>query len=274
MRRFEIVHTTRFEYSAPISETVMEVRLQPPDGHGQRGLGFKLEVSPRVEVHSFQDGYGNLSHYFNLLRDHQRLRVTSRSLVETGRGDGQGPGRDSGLVQDFLRYRPPVLDVPAVRRLAHPFSPTDLGSGPAVEAALDELTIAISRDFTYDPAVTTVYSAVDEVLRLRAGVCQDFAHLFLATARALGIPARYVSGYIYVPGEGGVTVGASHAWAEAWIPGRGWLGYDATHPIRASENHVRVAVGRDYRDAAPTRGVYVGAATGTMDVSVRTRLVG
>jgi len=274
VQRFEIVHTTRFEYSAPISETVMELRLKPPDGQGQRCLDFKLEVSPRVELRRFQDGYGNLAHYFNLLRDHERLRVTSHSLVETGAGDGKGPGRGGGLVEDFLRFRSPVLDVPAVRRLARPFSLTDLESGPAVEAALDALTVAISRDFTYDPAVTTVYSAVDEVLRLRAGVCQDFAHLFLAAARALGVPARYVSGYIYVPGEGGVTVGASHAWAEAWIPGRGWLGYDATHPIRASENHVRVAVGRDYRDAAPTRGVYVGAASGTMQVNVRTRLVG
>ena len=87
----------------------------------------------------------------------------------------------------------------------------------------------------------------------------------------MGVPARYVSGYIHVPGPGGVMEGASHAWAEAWVPGAGWVGFDATHPVRAGENHVRVAVGRDYRDAAPTRGVYVGIATGTMSVNVRTR---
>ena len=268
---FEIAHETRFEYTAPISETVMEMRLRPLDGAGQRCLEFHLEVEPRVRLGSYRDGYGNQVHYFNLLRDHRRLRVSSHSVVETG--GGARPRRDD-LVVDFLRYRSPVVDVPGVRKLAARHRPP-AGAGPvAVEAALDALTLAISRDFVYDPAVTNVYSAVDEVLELRAGVCQDFAHLFIAATRALGVPARYVSGYIYVAGESGITEGASHAWAEAWVRGRGWLGYDATHPIRAGANHVRVAVGRDYRDAAPTRGVYVGAATGTMDVSVRTRPLG
>jgi transglutaminase-like putative cysteine protease len=118
--------------------------------------------------------------------------------------------------------------------------------------------------------VTNVYTAVDDVLALRAGVCQDFAHLFIAAARAMGVPARYVSGYIHFPGERGATT-ASHAWAEGWVPGRGWVGYDATRPVRVTENHVRLAVGRDYSDAAPTRGIYVGSATGAMEVSVRTR---
>jgi transglutaminase-like putative cysteine protease len=88
----------------------------------------------------------------------------------------------------------------------------------------------------------------------------------------MGVPARYVSGYIHDP-RGKRVTGASHAWGEAWVPGRGWVGYDATHPVRITENHVRIAVGRDYGDAAPTRGVYVGSATGTMDVKVRTRQV-
>jgi transglutaminase-like putative cysteine protease len=148
----------------------------------------------------------------------------------------------------------------------------DPGSGAAVEDALDKLTLTISREFTYDRAVTDVYSAVDEVLELRAGVCQDFAHLLIAAARAMGVPARYVSGYIHVAGGEGAA-SASHAWAEAWVPGRGWVGFDATHPVRTSEHHVRLAVGRDYSDAAPTRGIYVGSATGTMEVSVKTRAI-
>ena len=269
MTRFEIVHDTRFEYTASIAETVMEMRLRPLDGGGQRCLDFHLEIEPRVRLRSYRDGYGNHVHYFNLLRAHPRLRVSSRSLVETGMRVRREADAEA-LFLDFLRSRPPAGDVPGVRRLAHAHQPS--GTEPlAVERALDGLALAISRDFLYDPAVTNVYSAVEEVLELRAGVCQDFAHLFIATARAMGVPARYVSGYIYVPGAGGVTEGASHAWAEAWVSGKGWLGYDATHPIRAGANHVRVAVGRDYRDAAPTRGVYVGSATGTMEVSVRTR---
>src|SRR6266567_4040243 len=267
--RLEIVHSTHYHYTGPIAESVMEVRLQPMDGSGQRCVAFALDIGSGIDARSYVDGYGNKVHYFNLVRPHTRLSITSRSTVETG----LPPEGDAGeeLVHDFLRFRSPVKDIQGVRDLAREHSIADPGSAESIEAALDGLTLAISRDFEYNRAVTNVYSAVDEVLELRAGVCQDFAHLFIATARALGVPARYVSGYIYVAGESGITEGASHAWAEAWVRGRGWLGYDATHPIRAGANHVRVAIGRDYRDAAPTCGVYVGVATGTMDVSVRTR---
>ena len=143
----------------------------------------------------------------------------------------------------------------------------------AVEHALDELTETIAREFTYDRTVTNVYSAVDEVLELRAGVCQDFAHLFVAAARVMGVPARYVSGYIHLPKWGQEATTASHAWAEAWVAGRGWIGFDATHPVRTGPHHVRLAVGRDYTDAAPTRGVYVGSAGSAMTISVKTRSV-
>lgn len=268
--KLEIVHSTRYRYTGPIAETVMEVRLQPMDGGGQRCLEFELAVSSGIQPRSYRDGYGNNVHYFNLVRPHRRLIVTSRSIVETAGEPDPEPGED--LVEDFLRFRSPVKDVPGIRELARRFRIADANSGPAVERALDELTLAISREFAYDRAATSVYSAVDEVLALRAGVCQDFAHLFIAVARAMGVPARYVSGYIHLAGDRGATT-ASHAWAEGWVPGRGWVGYDATRPVRASERHVRLAVGRDYSDAAPTRGVYVGSATGTMNVKVRTREV-
>jgi transglutaminase-like putative cysteine protease len=264
--KLEIVHATRYRYSGPIAETVMEVRLRPMDGNGQRCLEFDLEISSGIEPRAYRDGYGNNVHYFNVVRPHASLSVTSRSVVETGGKLDADPGED--LVQDFLRFRSPVKDAPGIRELAslHPIA--DPSSGRSVEQALDELTLAISREFTYDRAVTTVYSSVDEVLALRAGVCQDFAHLFIAVARTMGVPTRYVSGYIHAPGA---ATTASHAWGEAWVPGRGWVGYDATHPVRAAEHHVRLAVGRDYSDAAPTRGIYVGSASGAMDVSVRTR---
>src|SRR5207253_9727188 len=214
--------------------------------------------------------YGNHVHYFNLVRPHSGLSVISRSTVETG----LGPEEDAGeqLVQDFLRFRSPVKDVEGVRELARRHAIADHSSPAAVEQALDELTTSLSREFTYDKKMTNVYSAVDDVLALRAGVCQEFAHLFIAVARALGVPARYVSGYIHFPGEKTATT-ASHAWAEAWVAGRGWIGFDATHPVRTTQHHVRLAVGRDYTDAAPTRGVYVGSATGTMAISVKTQAV-
>lgn len=268
--RLEIVHSTRYRYTGPIAETVMEVRLRPMDGNGQRCLDFTLKVSSGIEPQTYRDGYGNNVHYFNFVRPHSKLSITSTSVVETGGEPDADPGED--LVLDFLRFRPPVKDVPGVREMASRFPIADRLSDGAVVEALDGLTLAINRDFTYDLAVTNVYSAVDDVLALRAGVCQDFAHLFIAVARAMGVPARYVSGYIHIPGEKGATT-ASHAWAEAWVPGKGWIGYDATRPIRTTENHVRLAVGRDYTDAAPTRGIYVGSATGSMDVRVRTRQI-
>jgi transglutaminase-like putative cysteine protease len=266
--RLEIVHTTRYRYSGPIAETVMEVRLRPMDGNGQRCLEFDLEISSGIQPRAYRDGYGNNVHYFNLVRPHASLSVTGRSVVETGGVLDADPGED--LVQDFLRFRSPVKDAPGIRELASRHQIADPSSGHSVEQALDELTLAISREFTYDRAVTNVYSAVDEVLALRAGVCQDFAHLFIAVARTMGVPARYVSGYIHATGA---ATTASHAWGEAWVPGRGWVGYDATHPVRTGEHHVRLVVGRDYTDAAPTRGIYVGSAGGTMEVTVRTREV-
>jgi transglutaminase-like putative cysteine protease len=265
--RIEIVHSTHFRYTGPIAESVMEVRLRPMDGVGQRCLDFSLDLSSGIKPRSYTDGYGNHVHYFNLVKPHTRLSITSRSAVETGLvGDKQG----EELVQDFLRFRSPVKDVPGVRRLAEDHAIANPASPEAIEQALDGLTMAISRDFEYNRAVTNVYSAVDEVLELRAGVCQDFAHLFIAVARAMGVPARYVSGYIHFPDEKGAAT-ASHAWGEAWVPGKGWIGYDATRPVRTSQHHVRVAVGRDYSDAAPTRGIYVGSASGAMNVRVRTR---
>ncbi len=251
--KLDIMHSTRYRYSGAIAETVMEVRLRPMDGNGQRCMDFKLELSHGVKARTYVDGFGNHVHYFNLVRPHSGLSVISRSTVETGLEPDSETGEE--LVQDFLRFRSPVKEIDGVRELArrHAF---DLASPDAVEQALNGLTLTISREFTYDRTVTNVYSSVDDVLALRAGVCQDFAHLFIAVA------------YIHSPGEKIGT--ASHAWAEAWVAGRGWIGFDATHPVRTTQNHVRLAVGRDYTDAAPTRGVYVGSATGTMAISVKT----
>jgi transglutaminase-like putative cysteine protease len=269
--RLEIVHSTRYRYSSPIAETVMEVRLRPMDGNGQRCVDFRLELSHGVRPREYRDGYGNNVHYFNLVRPHSGLSVISRSTVETGLVADPETGEE--LVQDFLRFRSPVKDVEGVRELARRHAVPDPSSPASVEQALDELAMSISREFTYDQTVTNVYSAVDDVLKLRAGVCQDFAHLFIAAARAMGVPARYVSGYIHLRGDKSAFT-ASHAWAEAWVAGRGWIGFDATHPVRTTPHHVRLAVGRDYTDAAPTRGVYVGSANSTMAISVKTRAVG
>lgn len=269
--RLEVRHLTRYTYPSAISETQMELRLRPFESAGQHLVSFELKLLPATSVRTYVDAFGNTVHTFNHVPAHDGVEITSRSVVETEAGTHSSSG--DGTSADFLYFRPPVLDVPALRRFASRFRPSDTASPAAVERALEELTLGIGRRLRYQPDSTTVFSAVDEVLRRRSGVCQDFAHLLVAAARTWGVPSRYVSGYVY-SGSGEPVVGASHAWAEAWVPGTGWIGYDATHPVRAGERHVRVAVGRDYRDAAPTRGVYVGAAGGELEVRVEVHPAG
>src|SRR5260370_8198243 len=184
--KLEIVHATRYRYSGPIAETVREVRLRPMDGNGQRCLEFELELSSKIKPRSYLDGYGNTVHYFNLVRPHSSLTVTSRSVVETGLELDVEPGEE--LVHDFLRFRSPVKDVPGIRQLASRHPTADPSSGASIEQALDELTLAISRDFAYDRAVTTAFSSVAEVLALRAPVCHHSAHLVLPLPRTLLLP--------------------------------------------------------------------------------------
>jgi transglutaminase-like putative cysteine protease len=266
--KLQVVHSTRYRYSGPVAESVMELRLRPMDGAGQRCVDFTLELSSGLKPRGYMDGYGNQVNYLNLSRPHTGLSIVSRSVVETGLDGDLDPGED--LVQDFLRFRPPVTEVEGVREIARLHPVSDPRSPDAIETALESLTRHINREFEYNRLATNVRSTVGEVLELRAGVCQDFAHLLVAVARSMGVPARYVSGYIHEPRERGQAA-SSHAWAEAWVPGKGWIGYDATRPARTTVHHVRLAVGRDYGDAAPTRGVYVGSATGSMQVRVRTR---
>jgi transglutaminase-like putative cysteine protease len=262
--RLHVAHTTRFLYSAKVVELYMELRVRPRDDARQRCLTFDLRVEPDSQVSSYRDSFQNYVHYLNHLAPHQRVVVTSNSLVETG-----SPAAEvvDGFPEDFLYFRSPVENVAGVRKIADRLRPADPTSADEVEAALDVLAIYINERFVYEPQATDVYTGVAEVLKLRRGVCQDFAHLYVAVGRAMGVPTRYVSGYI-VPGGQRVGAAASHAWAEAWVPGRGWVGYDPTNPVRVGPQHVAVAVGRDYHDVAPTRGVYKGRAGEVMQVEV------
>ncbi|HEY4025017.1 MAG TPA: transglutaminase family protein [Candidatus Dormibacteraeota bacterium] len=263
--RLSVTHLTRFLHSSGVSEEHMELRLRPPDGRGQRVISHHLDVRPESPVRSYVDGFGNHVQYFNLMPPHQMLEIVSRAQVETGLPSF--PEAAELVPSDLLAFRPPVVDAPAVQRLARRARLREARSPVDTLQALDRILAAIARELTYTTDVTTVSTNVEEVLELRRGVCQDFAHVFIAVSRAAGIPCRYVSGYVYA-GSGELVVGASHAWAEAWVPSRGWTAYDPTHAHLTPDHYVRLAVGRDYRDAAPTRGVFVGTAQSVMEASV------
>jgi len=276
---FRVSHVTRFRYDAPVSESVMEVRMQPRTEAGQRCLRFELSTSPRARVFAYQDPLGNIVHHFDIPARHRELAITAESVVEfvaTPAVPDALPmsawdALDTEAVQDrhvdflhpsrFAVYSPALLafrDELRVRRDADPLS------------TLRRLNARMYDAFEYAPKSTRVDSPIDEALAARRGVCQDFAHVMIALVRGLGIPCRYVSGYLFHRGgahERSVE-SASHAWTEAWLPEVGWVGFDPTNDTLAEERHIRVAVGRDYSDVPPTRGVYKGNARSQLGVAV------
>ena len=269
--RLWITHRTHYRYTADVSEAHMELRLRPAGVEGQRIHAYDLDVWPQTTVRGYVDGFGNHVQYFNLLAAHPALEVFSRVQVETG--DAPRPEPLDLAPLDLLLFRAPVLDTAGVRRLGRRARLRDPASPEQVLEALDRTVGTIAGALTYATDVTTVSTDVEEALKLGRGVCQDFAHVFIAVARAIGVPCRYVSGYVY-EGDGEPFTGASHAWAEAWVPERGWTAYDPTHPGLSPEHYVRLAVGRDYRDAAPTRGVFMGSAESVMEATVEIRTTG
>jgi transglutaminase-like putative cysteine protease len=276
---YAIRHITRFTYDAPIRESVMEIRMQPRTELTQRCLRFELATQPRAQVSSYVDPMGNIVHHFDIPSEHTELVVTAQAIVEfVGDGDLEPPAPTTSDAWQWIDEAASTVDAWEMVRpsafvketaLLHEFAESlgiDRTTDPC--AAVLALSEAVHRSFEYKTAATRVDSPIDEALASRKGVCQDFAHILLALLRRLRVPSRYVSGYLFHARGERSAEGATHAWVEAWLPGSGWVGLDPTSNVLAGERHVRVAIGRDYADVAPTRGVYKGAAAGTLAVAV------
>ena len=260
-----VEHTTEFGYDAPIAEAYTELRLRPLEGGGQHCSSFRLVTQPPgLRVREYRDHFGNDVLHFDVLESHDRLEVTAVSEVMTPVSFvGERTAPTPLELHDYLgptEYTPFSASVSefAVRHTAR-----SAGTDDALA-----LMSAIRAELIYDPDATDVQTRADEVLALGRGVCQDFSHVLLASCRSVGIPARYVSGYLYDPKFEGDNA-ASHAWVDVWSSDRGWLALDPTHDREQSESYVRVAVGRDYADVPPTRGTYKGHASETLAVRVR-----
>jgi transglutaminase-like putative cysteine protease len=281
---YNVRHITRFGYSALITQSVMEVRMQPRSEGPQRCLHFKLALNPSARVLAHSDYLGNVVHHFDIPGQHRQLNIAAEALVE-------------------IRDYPPVPEAldesawEAVDQLAlaeydflipSPYTqPTDLLDGLAAElqverrgdplSLLRELNGAIYQAFDYVPNSTRVDSPIDDALRTRKGVCQDYSHILIALARRLGIPCRYISGYLFHRKNNGngdrSAQDATHAWVEALLPELGWIGFDPTNNLICGERHIRVAIGRDYADVPPTRGVFKGEAESELSVGVNVSLV-
>ena len=258
--KFEIAHTTRYRYDAPLmGECFMQARLRPLSVPGeQKCLDYGLTTDPDVPVFSYDqpDQMGLVNHF--IVRDdpHAALALHARSVVETLR---LNPFDGLDLLTEDWPAAPETLR----RGLAEWLAPSPLvplpvsWSGPApaprVLAYAQALSEAIYSGFEYVPGSTDISTPLEEFIEGRRGVCQDYAHLMLAAARSRGIPARYVSGYVW-GGEHGT--GATHAWAELYLPGSGrWQGFDPTNNVLVAGHHIKIAVGRDYSDVPPTNGL-------------------
>jgi transglutaminase-like putative cysteine protease len=281
---YSVRHATTFRYEPAVRESVMEVRLQPRSDGDQRCLSFTLDVDPAANIMQYRDFTGNTVHHFDIAGTHKLVKVTARSSVEVQfvsapRAADSGDWADLDalvagndywemlLPSHFAQFNPPL------QQLAQELGAERRGNPLGL---LMELNEAIYKLFAYVPNSTKVDSPIEDALRSRQGVCQDFAHIMIALVRGLQIPCRYVSGYMFHREkiEGGEIEndrsleGASHAWVEALVPRLGWVAFDPTNNLVGGDRHIRVAIGRDYADVPPTRGVYKGEAQSELSVAV------
>ena len=277
--RYNVRHTTRFAYGTPISESVMEVRMQPRSDGAQRCLNFSLTTTPGARILMYQDHDGNVVHHFNIPAKHDRLTLTADALVECEAPPPLphrlGPGawqqiESMASTGEYWEYLSPSTFARPTESLLEFARALRLERGNDPFVTLRRLMAEIYKRFEYNQASTQVDSPIDEALEKKAGVCQDFAHIFIALVRSLGVPARYVSGYLFhqIGQRGAPVEGASHAWVEVLLPQLGWVGLDPTNNLLAEDRHIRVAIGRDYADVPPTRGVYKGLSVVRSELAV------
>ena len=279
--KFRVNHTTAYSYSAPCSLSHTELHLSPRDGTFQKTLVQELLIEPRPDVSNTRtDYFGNRVTYFLIQEPHESLRITARSVLDVEAPASISPAltpsweqvrdvvRQHGTEETFNAFEF-VLDSPRVPigRVFADYAALSFARGRPLLGALSDLCHRINRDFDYDPRATTVTTPVDQVMKSKRGVCQDFAHLMIAALRSVGLPARYLSGYLRSAEE---TKGAeaSHAWVSVFCPSLGWLDFDPTNNLMPRGQHVTLACGRDYSDVPPVKGVAVGGGTQTVDVSV------
>ena len=292
----DVRHETRYAYAAPVSLAHHLAHLQPLHDAHQELLAFTLDISPEVERRSSApDTRGNTACWFSLTQPHQSLLVAAQSrvrlqarfanlLAEHSEPWDALAGRLRYVAQaayePALAYAQPSPFVPRLEVLRDYAAPSFFAARPVAQVAI-ELMQRVHADFTYETASTEVDTPLAQAFAQRRGVCQDFAHLMAGALRMWGVPVRYVSGYLLTDAQGPELVGAdaSHAWVQVWCPGTpgvpedGWLDLDPTNNVVPHEGHVRVAVGRDFGDVTPLRGVIRGGGKHTLRVAVTTRRV-
>ncbi len=277
---YSIRHITRFRYSQPVHESVMELRMQPRSEGPQALRNFQILTSPRAQLYAYTDYLGNAVYHFNVLRAHEELRIDVQAVVEIAMRPAPPPTADLLEWQRYNSYNLTdeqfdLIEPSKFAKHSHALQEFAVANDLVQPngdplTALKRLSKAIFENFDYEVGITEVHSPIDHALGAKRGVCQDFAHIMIAVARSWGIPTRYVSGYLHHRRKGQDRSGedATHAWVEAYLPSLGWIGFDPTNNIEAGERHIRAAVGRDYADVPPTRGTFKGGAESELAISV------
>jgi transglutaminase-like putative cysteine protease len=275
----KFTHETDLAYSSSITESVMELRVAPRQEQDQHRLSFTLAIGPATSVTGYFDWMGNSVHAFAVNPPHKLLRITATSVIETDRvtvdpnslhDSWPGPAPDWRM-HDWLHFGGPVIDSPLLRQLVDVLNPC---KGEPLGALAMRILRLINERFLYQKGITTAASPITDVLQHGRGVCQDFTHLMIGIGRAIGVPARYVSGLLHPDAQKFRGYTQTHAWCELLFPSQGWIGFDAANNCVIGPNFAKVAVGRDFRDVPPNKGVYRGTAIETIDVRVHSEELG
>ena len=279
--RFQITHRTRYEYASPVRESYNEVRLKPVTNAHQTCESFLLKILPAVRLSHYTDFHANWIHHFDIPNPHPSLLIESLSRVVTKSiaiPVDATPAPLSRVAEchrmercfDFLQESTHIERSPEVWRLALDVTAGHTDMWQAAQAIMRH----VHSSFVYTPNVTTVHTHARDVLVDKRGVCQDLAHVMIAMCRALGIPALYVSGYLYNgPRDELIGTQASHAWCEVFLPGIGWRGLDPTNAQPVDERYIKLVVGGHCADVPPVRGTYKGTTERKMEVEVHIEVI-
>ncbi|MFN8291791.1 MAG: transglutaminase family protein [Chitinophagaceae bacterium] len=276
MPKYRIKHITKYSYPSPVIDSANQVMLFPLDDAQQAVRKHDLLITHQPSVEIFTDYFGNKVGIFSVIRPHTELAI--ESIIEVITQEAKLPEENAAPAAKWdnlstIREQFPYMDFLSTEHCEQLEEITavigsimDKNTSPFIVA--ERLSSFVCNHFEYKKGVTGIETEVDEIWKLKAGVCQDFAHVLLVMLRLVGIPARYVSGYICPKNHELRGEGATHAWVEAYIPSHGWIGLDPTNNCIASDRHVRLAVGRHFTDCTPVKGTYKGSSEHTLQVSV------
>jgi transglutaminase-like putative cysteine protease len=287
--KFQITHLTKYTYQEPVVDSINELRLTPRTDERQSCCEHSILIEPKVAIFSYKDYFGNTVHHFTIPSPHQELLIESRSIVETDENDGnknthhlpyvteceilasesfQNEFAEYLMETEYTRMTPELQTF--CNGTVHTYNVE------SIYQLLEHVSTSLYLSLTYDTGATHVHTTVEETLRLKRGVCQDYAHLMIAICRMFNIPSRYVSGYQFIGDihDNQTNIQhASHAWIEAYIPILGWIGFDPTNNGKIDWRYVKIGHGRNYRDIVPVKGVYQGLGEQRLNVAVDVKIL-